>query len=145
MDFDESVRIAAAPAEVWAVLADVQDWALGPGSPVKVMEKMPAGPTMAGTRWREVVRLAPLLSMTMWSEVTDVVPGHLLAMRFWGGQMQGTLTYTVTARDGGTLLRQQETMHTVGWLRPFDGLVGQMLRPRLSSRLRDIRGMFVEP
>jgi hypothetical protein len=57
--FDESVREAASPSEVDEVLADVQDWALSPRSPVKAMVTMPPGPTRVGTRWREVVRLGP--------------------------------------------------------------------------------------
>lgn len=145
MDFDESIRIARTPGAVFALLADVQDWAVGPGSPVTTMEKLPPGPTRVGTRWREVVRVARGLSMTMWSEATDVVPDQLLALRFWGTGMKGSLTYTLTACAEGTLLRQQETMHMVGWLRPLDALVGRMLEPRLTSRLRDIRDTLEGP
>lgn len=141
VEFDESIHISASPADVYAVLADVQDWALGPGSPVKAMDKTPSGPTRVGTRWREVVRMGPGLTMTMTSEATEVVPERLLAMRFWGGSMEGDLTYTFTARDGGSVLRQEETMHAVGWLRPFDRLVGRMLRARLSPRLRGIAAL----
>lgn len=142
VEFDESVLILDAPGEVYAVLADVQDWALGTGSPVKAMDKIPPGPTRVGTRWREVVRIGPWLSMTMWSEVTEVVPDRLLAMRFWGASMEGDLTYTITAQEGDTVLRQQETMYAVGWLRPFDGLLGHLLRRRLARRLDDIADLL---
>lgn len=139
MDFDESVRIARSPSEVFGLLADVQRWAVHPGSPITAMEKLPAGPTAVGTRWREVVRLGPWLRMTIWSEVTDIEPGVMLAERFWGGSMRGTLIYTLQADDGGALLRQRESMATVGWLRPLDGVMGRMLERRLGRRLLDIR------
>jgi hypothetical protein len=142
VQFDMSVPVRCSPGELYAVLADIQDCAAGPGSPVRAMEKVPPGPTRVGTRWREVVRVGPGPAMTMWSEVTDVVPGRLLAMRFWGGSMEGDLTYTLTVQDGHTVLRQQETMHAVGWLRPLDRPLGRALGTRLARRLRGIAAMF---
>jgi hypothetical protein len=139
LEFDESVRIARPPSVVFALLADVQDGAVHPGSPVVSMVKIPPGPTVVGTRWREVVRLGWRVTMTMWSEVTAVEPDRMLAERFWGGGMRGTLVYTTEPVDGDTLLRQREKLETVGWLGPFGGLIGRMLRPRLSSRLAEIR------
>ncbi len=139
MQYDESVVIARSPSEVFAFLADVQEHAVGPGSPVAEMEKIPPGPTGVGTRWREVVRLGHRFRMTMWGEVTALVPERLLALRFWGGSMRGTLVYTVRPDDGHAVLRQQESMQTVGWLRPFGWVVGRALLPRLHERLLSIR------
>ena len=59
VEFDESVQIARSSADVFAKLADIQVGAGALGSPVVTMEKLPAEPTQVGTRWREVVRLAP--------------------------------------------------------------------------------------
>jgi hypothetical protein len=137
--FDEAVRIARPPKEVFALLTDVQDHAVQPGSSVLLMEKIPPGPTAVGTRWREVIRLGLGLTMTMWSEVTAVSENRMLAERFWGSGMRGTLVYTISADDGGCLLRQKETMEAVGWLRPFTGVLGAALRPRLHARLKSIR------
>jgi len=139
MEFDESVPIARAPSEVFDFLADIQEAVPPSGSPVASMEKIPPGPTAVGTRWREVVRLGPWFTMTMWSEVTAIEPGRMLAERFWGGSMRGTLVYTLRPDDGQAVLRQQESLRAVGWLRPFGWLVGRMLRPRLHQRLLDIR------
>ena len=142
MEFDESVRIARPAAEVFARLADIQTTAVYPGSPIAAMDKIPPGPTTVGTQWREVVRLGRKRTMTMWSQVSDIQPGRLLEERFWGGSMCGTLVYTLTPEGGNTILRQHETMRTVGWLRPFGWIVGRMLRPRLHTRLLGLRTEF---
>jgi len=138
VDFDESVLIARPAADVFALLADVQD-CLEPGSPVLEMEKIPPGPTRVGTRWREVVRIGPWHTMTMWSDVTAVEPDRLLAVRFRGGGMEGTLSYEITPEDGVTTLRQRQTVVAVGWLRPLGWLMSRMLWPRVRDRLNGIR------
>lgn len=139
MDFDGSVLVGAPPAAVFALLADVQDHAVEPGSPVVAMEKLPAGPTHVGTRWREVVSVMPGLTLEIWSEVTRLEPNRCLEERFWGAGMRGTLTYTLTPSRRGCLLRQQESMQTVGALRLVALPWGWMLRWRLVGRLREIR------
>jgi carbon monoxide dehydrogenase subunit G len=139
MRFEGSVHIARPIEDVFGMLADIQDWATGPDSPVEVMEKSPPGATVVGTRWREVVRLGPGMTMTMWSQVDGLDSPHLLALRFWGGNMRGRLVYTLTEDDGHTLLNQQETLDAVGPLRPFSRLISLMLAPRLRRRLLDIR------
>ena len=138
MEFDESVLIARPATDVFAFLADVQE-ALEPGSPVLEMEKLPPGPTRLGTRWREVVRLSPWHTMTIWSEVTAVEPDRFLAVRFRGGSMEGTLTYEITPGDGVTTLRQQQTLVGAGWLRPLGWLMRRMFWPRVHDRLIGIR------
>lgn len=139
MRFDGSVRIERSRQDVFAVLVDVQDWATGPDSPVVLMEKLPGGPTAVGTQWRELVRLGFGRTLTMWSEVTDIEPGRLLALRFWGGHMRGDLVYTLTGDGTHSVLRQRETLVTEGPLRPFGWLVGFVLASRLSRRLQDLR------
>ncbi len=110
-EFDFPVLVRRPREAVFAFLADVQRHVHGPGSPVLEMVKTPPGPTRAGTRWREVVRLAPWTTLTVWSEATAVQPGQLLAMTFRGPGMRGDLTYTLRPVEGGTmLLRQRETL-----------------------------------
>ena len=139
MEFDETVRIRRPVPDVFAFLLDVQDRAIGPDSPVLEMTKTPPGPTRIGTRWRELVRLAPGLRLTMHSRVTAVDPDRLLALRFRGGHMQGDLRYTVTGETGTTLLRQQERMAATGWLRLAGRPLGAALARRLHLRLHEIR------
>jgi hypothetical protein len=139
MIFDETVLIGRPPGAVFQRLADIQQGAGSPGSPVLEMEKIPPGPTVVGTRWREVVRLSRRRSMTMWSEVTGIEPNVMLAERFWGGSMRGILIYTISPAPEGATLRQQEKMKAFGWLTPFNWVVGRMLRPRLHERLLSLR------
>lgn len=139
MIFDETVVINRPPKVVFDRLADIQEGASSPGSPVLEMEKIPPGPTGVGTRWREVVRLSKRRSMTMWSEVTGIEPDSMLAERFWGGSMRGILIYTISSHPAGSSLRQQERLEAVGWLSAFGWAVGRMLRPRLHERLLSIR------
>jgi hypothetical protein len=139
MIFDETVLIRRPQEAVFKRLTDIQEGAVQPGSPVLAMEKIPPGPTVVGTRWREVVRLTKRRSMTMWSEVTGIEPDSMLAERFWGGSMRGILIYTISPHPAGSSLRQQERLEAVGWLSAFGWAVGRMLRPRLHERLLSIR------
>ncbi len=142
MEFDLSVPIRGDANAVFALLADVQRYATGPGSAVRSMTKTPSGRTGVGTRWREVVRIGPGARLTMHSEVTECVPGRRLAMRFHGGGMAGSLRYTITDAGGGNVrLRQEETLELRGPLRPLRGVVRRMLEPRLRRRLVEIRDL----
>lgn len=138
MEYDLSVTIRRPPAAVFALLADVQDH-IHPGSPVPVMEKIPPGPTRVGTRWREVVRLAPFVSMTIWSEVTAFEPGRRLEETFRGPWLRGSLAYTIEPLPEGCRLRQRQTLNPHGPLRLMARLMGRMFRPRMAARLESIR------
>ncbi len=139
MDFDISVTIRRPPAVVYAMLADVQDYATGPGSPVPEMEKIPPGPTEVGTRWREVVRLAPGVTMTVWTTATLVAPPNRLHLLFHGPWMSGLIAYSFDAHDGACVLRLQETLTPHGPLRLVAGPMSRMLGARLVWRLEAIR------
>ena len=143
MDFDLAITIRRPPAVVLAFFIDIQDRLdPSPSSPVPELEKVPAGPTTVGTRWREVVKLAPGVRMTVWSTVTAIEPGRLLAETFTSAWMHGTLEYTVSPTGNGTLLRQRETLTPKGPLRLFDRPIAAMLRPALVKRLEDVRDLL---
>ncbi len=138
MEFDLSVTVRRRPDEVLAFMADVQRY--GDQSPrVPEMTKIPDEPTRVGTRWREVVRLAPGLRMTVWSEVIAYDPAQSLVESFHASWMSGRLAYTVTPVPGGTLFRQRETLTPNGPLRLFDAQIAGMLGPNLMARLEAIR------
>lgn len=142
MQFDSSVTVRRAAADVFALLADVQRYATGPGSPVAAMDKVPEGPTAVGTRWREVIKLGPGMRMTIWSEVTECEPDHLLAEQWSGGGMRGTLKYRIEEEVAGTVLRQTKSMEAIGWLRPLQRVIDRMLAPREQARLEEIARML---
>lgn len=139
VDFDFSVRIATAPAAVFDLLVDVQEYA---AEPVLSMVKDPPGATAVGTRWREEIRLAPMVRMVVWSEVTELDPGRCLSMVFHQRGFSGRLTYTVQADRDGSILRQQESLQLRWLLRPLAGVVERALRSRLEERLDDIRRLL---
>lgn len=138
MDYDISIPIRRPPAVVFAALADIQRY-VAPGSPVPEMEKVPDGPTVVGTRWREVVRLAPHITMTIWSEVTAIEPERLLAETFRGPWMRGTLRYTIEPTPTGCAVRQEQTVTPLGPLRLGSRVMDRMFRPRVTARLESIR------
>ncbi len=142
MDYDISVTISRPPEAVYALLADVQLYIHHPGSPIPEMEKIPAGTTKVGTRWREVVRLAPFVTMTMWSEVTAIEPGRRLEESFRGPWMTGHLAYSIEPSEGGCVLYQRETLTPHGPLRLLAGPMDRMLRPKVTSRLDAIRDLL---
>lgn len=142
MEFDLSIPIRRSPEAVYAVLADIQRYAGGTGSPVPEMEKIPPGETRIGTRWREVVRLLPFRTMTVWSEVVAAVPGRRLTETFHGPWMTGRLAYEIEPTPDGAVLHQRETLTPHGPLRLMAGRMERMLRPRLIARLAAIRDLL---
>jgi hypothetical protein len=142
--FDESIEVRCSPAAAFDLLANVDRYATGPGSPVAEMTRSPPGPTAAGTRFREVIRLGPLGRFTVWSEVLTLERPRCLEEWFRGPGMHGYLRYTLTAVDAGhTLLRQQQNFVVTG---PFAVLQARAIRrawrPRASARLREIRNLL---
>jgi hypothetical protein len=143
MRFDYSVIIRRPPPAVFAMLADVQDWGKEERAAlVPVMEKITPGPTRVGTRWHEVVQLAPHLTMTVWSEIVAIEQDRLLDERFWAWWMRGRLEYTMTPTDGGTVLRQRERLEPRGPFRLVDGFIARQLGPAIEARLEAIGRML---
>ncbi len=108
---------------------------------VPVLKKLTPGPTRAGTRWTEAVRLAPFVLLKTETVATAVDPPRLLTLSWKGPSMHGELTYTLRPVPGGTRFRQQETMVTDGVLRAVDRLVSRALARRLTQRMLDIRAL----
>jgi hypothetical protein len=143
MRFDLSVTIQRPPDEVFAFMADAQNYGdHGPDSRVPVFEKITPGPTRVGTRWHEVVQLAPGVRMTAWSEVTTYEPSRRFEESFRASWMRGRLEYSVAPCGEGSTLRQREVLKPRGPLRCFDRPIARMLRPNLLARLEAIRDML---
>lgn len=145
MYFDVNVTIRRPPSAVFAMLIDVQDYGKQErAARVPVMEKVTPGPTRVGTRWREVIRLAPRVTFTIWSEVVAIEQDRLLDERFRSWWMHGRLEYTMTASDGGTVLRQRERLEGRGPFRLADGFIARQLGPNIEARLDGIRRLLEE-
>lgn len=137
MWFDNTVVVKASPEIVFDIVAEPQKYA--PKSMVPVLNKLTAGPTGVGTRWREAVRMVPLVLLRTETEATSVEPPRLLKLRWKGPLMHGELTYKLERCAEGTRFRQQETMVTEGVLRAVDRVVGRSLARRLLQRMLDIK------
>ena len=137
--FELFVKVNRAPADVFALLADVQDGEPLPTTAGVRMAKIPRGPTTIGTRWHEEVRLLPAWWMVVESTVTEVDAPRSLGMDFRSGWFTGHLTYTIEAAPGGSVLHQHKVVHLRSGLRPFARLVDRGLRRRLVQRLCDIQ------
>jgi hypothetical protein len=142
--FDERIEVRCTPAAAFDLLANVDRYATGPGSPVVAMTRSPPGPTVVGTRFREVLRLGPLGRFTVWSEVLTLDRPRCLEERFRGPGMRGHLRYTLTGGEAGrTVLRQQQTFVVTGPLALLQTWgIRRAWRPRASARLRAIRDLL---
>lgn len=139
LEFDLSVPVRRPPAQVYALLAEVQDFVSRPRPTGVRMSKTPPGTTHVGTRWHEQVRVAPGLWMRIDSTTTDASPPHALGMDFSSTWFVGRLDYEIREAPEGSVLRQRETMRLRGPLAPLALQVDRSLRPRLLDRLADIR------
>ena len=130
------------PAEVFAFLADVQEHEPIPRGAAIRMTKIPPGPTAVGTRWQERVRLLPGCWMRVDSVVTEIDDPAVLSMDFRSTWCTGHLTYTIEATPQGSILHQRETLVPRSPLRPLTAWVDAGLRPRLLTRLAEIRALL---
>ncbi len=141
--FELTVSVDRRPEDVFAFLLYKDRFPQPPGSPVLVLEKLTPGRPAVGTRYREVVRIAPWCRGEVLSTLTRYEPARFLAEDFIGpGPMRGHLAYEFVPSGGGTLLIQSETLEVVGPARMFSGLLGWMLGRRLQARLDDIKAIL---
>jgi hypothetical protein len=141
--FELSVTIDRPPEDVFGFLAYKDRYPQKPGSPVLVLEKLTPGPPSVDTRYREVVRMFPLVSREILSRVTRFEPPRFLEEDFVGpGPMRGHLAYEFSAADGGTRLVQRETLEVVGPWRLFSSVVERMLGRQLRNRLEGLKSVL---
>lgn len=95
---------------------------------VPVYEKITPGPVGVGARFREVVRLLPLLRGEIISEITVYGPPNKLGYRFVAfSKMEGELTYRLESSGEGVRVIQRQT------LRPRGALL-ELLGPLIGAR-----------
>ena len=140
--FDLSIRIGRPPSDVFAFLADIQDAEPIPQRAAVRMVKEPSGPTAPGTRWHEQVRIVPGFWLRIESVVTQIAEPSRLGMDFHSPWFAGHLTYVIQADAGGSLLRQEETLHPRGPILWLEKIIEPYLRRQLLRRLQDIRHLL---
>jgi hypothetical protein len=137
--FEYEILIQCEPASAFALLRDKHAFQQREGSPVLSLEKLTPGPVGVGTQFREVVQMLPCFRGEILSEVTRCDQFAHLEESFQGPYMRGYVAYTFSVGDGQTRLVQFERLQLIGWLQIFSWAVALMLKPRLRSRLRDIK------
>lgn len=142
MYFDLSIMINRPPVEVFAFFRDKDKHPQKPGSPVLVLEQTTPGPPGVGTRYREVVRMLPLVHGEMLSVITRFDPGERLEEDFEGAGMKGHLAYHFVLEDDGTRLTQQETVEILGLLRVLAPIIERALARQLWKRLEGIKAFL---
>lgn len=142
MYFEMLITIRRSPAEVFGFLRDKDKYTQKPGSPILVLEQTTPGPAGVGTRYREVVRMAPCIRGEILSVVTHFNPGERLEEDFEGAGMAGHLAYRFVAKDGGTVLTQHETVRMRGFIRVLEPAMKCMLSRQLRKRLETIKAVL---
>ena len=142
MHFNLTIPIRRTPEEVFAFLRDKHAFPQQRGSPVLVLEKITPGAVGIGTRFREVVRMLPLVRGEIFSRVTRFEPYRCLQEEFWGAGMSGWLTYTFNPHEDGTLLVQDQIIEVDGLLKLLMPLMRAMLARRLRGRLIEIHNLL---
>jgi len=137
--FELSVRIRRQPADVFRFLRDKDRYPQEPGSPVLALDKITDGEPRVGTRYREIVQMAPFVRGEILSAITRYEPPRFLEEDFEGAGMQGHLAYEFAPDVDGTLLIQRETLEPVGTLTIASPLIRLMLARRLKMRLDGIK------
>jgi len=139
MDFEFVAVIDCPLADVFALFRDVDQYNEHEGSPVPVLDKITDGPVRVGTRYREVVKMLPFVTMTILSEIKDYESERYLASRWWSNVMAGHLAYTFEPVDGGARVVQRMSLNPKGILRVFSPLIKAMFSRAGEHRLAWIK------
>jgi uncharacterized protein YndB with AHSA1/START domain len=142
MEFEFTAVIACPPADVFALFRDIDQYNEHKGSPVPILDKITDGPVEVGTRYREVVRMMPGVTMTILSEVTGYEPERYLASNWHSSVMEGDLAYTFDPVAGGTRVIQKMSLNPKGILRVFSPLIKAMFSRTAGRRLEEIKALL---
>jgi uncharacterized protein YndB with AHSA1/START domain len=136
------IRIDKPPADVFHFLCNKDSYQQHKGSPVLLLEKTTPGPIGTGTRYREIVQMAPLIKSEILSEITRFEPNSVLEERWVGGGMKGVLTYFFHPTGQGTELVQQVIIETNWLLRPLNAIISKEYARAARYRLDCIKAIL---
>jgi len=133
------IQINKPPVEVFQFLCNKDTYKQQDGSPVLLLEKTTAGPLNVGTRYREVVQMAPFVKSQILSEITRYEPYSVLEEKWSGSGLKGILTYFFHQVDQGTELVQHVNIETHWLLRPFNTIISKTYSKAAQYRLGIIK------
>lgn len=142
MDFEFTAVIHCPLANVFELFRDVDQYNEHEGSPVPVLDKITDGPVRVGTRYREVVKMLPFVTMTILSEITHYESERRLASRWWSNVMEGRLAYEFEPAYGGVRVVQKMSLNPKGMLRVFSPLIKVMFSRAAAQRLAWIKAFL---
>ena len=133
------IQINKPPVEVFQLLCNKDKYEQQNDSPVLSLERTTAGPLGVGTRYREVVQMAPFIKSQMLSEITRYEPHSVLEERWAGGGMRGVLTYFFHPVGQGMELVQHVSIEPHRLLRPFSAIIFKTYSRAARYRLEVIK------
>jgi hypothetical protein len=136
------VLIDKPPVDVFCFLRDKDTHKQQDNSPVLLLEKTTDGPVGVGTRYREVVQIAPFIKSEILSEITRYEQYSVLDETWIGGGMKGTLTYFFNTTGQGTTLIQHVEIETHWLLKPFDPVIAGTYAKAAQYRLDCIKAIL---
>ncbi len=136
----ESVDIDAPPERVWAVVAEDVKNAPRWTSNLDRVEKLDDGPPGKGTRYRYHLSLPGGQRLQLEVEQDVYSKPKKCAGRFIRGPLNGTWTYTYSARkDGSTRLVYEMDYELAGLLRFVGGLLGPQYAAGIQSNMASLK------
>ncbi len=139
IDWSSSITIHRPPEIVFDFLANIHEVQQAEGSPVLALDLITAGPPRQGSRYREVVQMAPFIKGEILSEITVFEPPRVLEMTWRGSGMAGFDSYELDAFQNGTTLKHKKCTSCIGFLRIMEPLMRSPLVSRLEQRLVAIK------
>lgn len=136
------VLIDKPPSDVFCFLSNKHTYKQESNSPVLLLEKTTNGPVGVGTRYREVVQMAPFIKSEILSEITRLEPYSVLEEIWFGGGMKGTLTYFFNITGQGTELMQHVEIETHWLLKLFDPVIAKLYAKAAQYRLDCIKAIL---
>lgn len=136
------VHIDKPPVDVFWFLCNKDTHKQQHNSPVLLLEKITDGPVGVGTRYREVVQMAPFIKSEILSEISKYEQCSVLEETWAGGGMKGILTYFFNTAGQGTELIQQVEIETHWLLKLFDPVIANMYAKAAQYRLDCIKAIL---
>ena len=127
--YTHQIEIQSSPAAVWSVLCDLSrlpDWYY-PSRRVRVVD---GGPVRPGTRFVIWIRTAAGIEVRAPGEIMQVEPEKLLRWRGRSNGIVATATWTLSPKNGHTLLAHE--FAGGGWMMLLSTLTGRA--PKTAAR-----------